>query len=106
MKINNVAVFMLSIVFVFACATWSFAGSYTTYFPNGDEQVNSTSASTNGYDHQQLNINYKDQTASLTIMDPDGLPQHYYYAEINATNYVVYDSIDGVNWFYMGTYYR
>lgn len=91
---------------MFALASLSYAGSYTIYFPNGDQQVNSTSAATNGYDHQQLNYNFKDQTATLTIMDPDGLPQHYYYAEINATDYVIYDSVDGIHWSYLGTYYR
>lgn len=87
-------------------ATVSYAGSYTTYFPNGDAQINSTSASTNGYDHEQINFNFKDQTATLTVMDPDGVPQHYYYGEINPYNYVIYESVDGINWAYMGTYYR
>lgn len=103
---RNKNTILMALLLIMAFATFSYAGSYTTYFPNGDEQVNSTSASTDGYDHQQLNFNFKDQTATLTIMDPDGLPQHYYYAEINATNYVIYDSINGINWTYFGTYYK
>lgn len=96
----------LTLTIVFAFASLSSAGSYTTWFPNGDEQVNSTAEAVNGYDHQQLNFNFKDQTATLTIMDPDGLPQHYYYAELNVATYVVYDSVDGIHWYYLGTYYR
>lgn len=94
------------LVSLILCTGKGFAGTYGAIFPNGDTQSNTTAMSLDGYNHQQLNFNNRDQTATLTVMDANGMPQYYYYAEFYTTYYKVYESSDGVNWSLYGDYNR
>ncbi|MEW6602029.1 MAG: hypothetical protein AB1499_13740 [Nitrospirota bacterium] len=64
-----------------------------------------------GYNHLSVTWNDTVNTVSAVQMNPDGVPNLYYWGDIYSGGYgyaaymYLYYSYDGYNWYYAGTYY-
>ncbi len=86
-------------------ATSSFAGSWLGSFPDGNQWVSLDRYSWDYYDNAQLYFNNNNDTVAATILDYDGYPLYYYWFDMYSYYYDAYYSTNGVNWYYLGSYY-
>jgi hypothetical protein len=59
-----------------------------------------------GVNHAQIIWNNGRANATALVIDPNGVPLLYYYADYFATDYDLYYSEDGENWQFVGVYPR
>jgi len=57
-----------------------------------------------GINHAQVVWNNGRFNATALVVDPNGVPVFYYYADFFAEDFDIYYSVDGVNWQFQGTY--
>jgi len=101
-------VLVLAVALMF-CIGANMAEAYVwgTDYPNtGDFTTIYDRFSWDGWNHLNLTKNAIRATASATEINPDGVPNVYYWADVYPTYYDLYISYNGYNWFYYGFYYR
>ncbi len=76
----------------------------TDYPSTGDFTTIYDRFSWDGFNHLNLTMNWGNATASATQIDPDGVPDAYYWANYFPTYYDLYFSYDGYNWYHYGAY--
>lgn len=94
-----VAALVLTFTFSAGAAQWWGYPPDTTYDLQTIDRF-----SFDGYSHVDIVWNNGRFNATATVLDPDGIPQGYYYADFFAADYDFYYSADGVNWEFRGTY--
>ena len=103
MKKISLIVCMLILVLSFAVVAE--AGTYWATFPDGNNWMSWNSYSWDGWDNVQFYYNNNNSTVGIAILDPNGTPQIYYYADFFSYYYDFYYSYDGAYWYYIGSYY-
>ncbi|RMG01109.1 MAG: hypothetical protein D6726_10170 [Nitrospirae bacterium] len=98
---------LLLTLFLFGFAATSFAGSYLAIFPDdnywGSVDTFSWDPSLNIYNLQYY-WNFDNDTVGFAVLDYDGYPTSYYWADLYSASYDLYFSTDGATWSYLGTY--
>lgn len=99
---------MLIAVVVMLCVSANMAEAFiwgTDYPFTGDFTTIYDRFSWDGFHHLNLTKNATNATASATEIDPDGIPNAYYWADYFPTFYDLYISFDGFNWFHYGAFF-
>lgn len=85
------------------------AGNWWATYPritgyNADDSRVIDRFSWDGYNHLAITWNDTVVTASAIVMDPNGMPSVWYWADIYPTFYNLYYSFNGITWTYWGQY--
>lgn len=107
---RKVLVLAAAAVIILFGALNSEAGEWEAEYPFYDDASTVVDRfSWDGWNHLALTWNNQNLTASAIEMNPDGMPNIYYWGDIYDTVYPVkmylYFSYDGYNWYYYDTYY-
>ena len=110
MKKILIVISLLAATFAFALTAeaWTWSASYP-YSP--DDGVVYDRWSWGGYNHLSVTWNDTVNTVSAVQMNPDGVPNLYYWGDIYIGSYgysqtmYLYYSYDGYYWYYSGVYY-
>ncbi len=93
----------LAIVLLFALSAG--AGDWWGYPPDTTYDIQTIDRySYDGYHHVDIVWNNGRFNATAWVLDPNGIPLEYYYADYFATDFDLYYSGDGANWTFLGTY--
>ncbi len=96
----------LILIFAFDSEAWVWQANYP-YSPDASTVYDRFSW--DGYNHLAITWNDTVYTVSAIQMDPNGIPNLYYWGDIYAYSYPVamylYYSYNGNSWYYAGVYY-
>lgn len=86
------------------------AGVYGAGYLNGDVLAIYSASSWDGWNHFVINYNNQDDSASATVLDPNGIPSNaygynYFWADFYTDHFDFYGSNNGYNWVFLGSYY-
>lgn len=111
MKKILIVIGLLAVTFAFALTAeaWTWSANY----PNSpDDGVVYDRYSWDWWNHLAVTWNDTVYTVSAIQMDPDGIPNLYYWGNIYGSGYYpyattmyLYYSYDGYYWYYAGVYY-
>lgn len=110
MKKILIVISLLAVMFAYALTAeaWTW---YADYIYSQDDSVVYDRYSWGGWNHLAVTWNDSVLTVSAIQMDPDGIPNLYYWGDIYsgyypyATTMYLYYSYNGSNWYYAGVYY-
>lgn len=103
---KRLAIVMVFVLLTFCFAFTSEAGVWNANYPNSpDDSTVYDRFSWDGYSHAIVTWNDSVYTASQVLMDPDGRPWLYYWADFYAYGLDVWYSYDGYYWYYYGFLY-
>jgi hypothetical protein len=109
---KRLACVMVFVLLTFCFAFTSEAGVWSANYPySPDDGVVYDRYSWDWWNHLAITWNDTQITVSAIQMDPDGIPNVYYWGDIYSGSYpyatymYLYYSSDGYNWYYAGTYY-
>lgn len=114
MKKHGFVMVLALLTFCFAFTSTSKAGEWDAFYPNipnyyGDDSTVYDRFSWDGWNHLAVTWNNTVETASAIQMDPNGVPNIYYWGDIYDNVYPVkmylYYSYNGYTWYYAGVYY-
>jgi len=110
-KMKSFGLCIILVLLTFTCALTAEAGRWEADLPySPDDGTVYDRYSWDYLNHLAITWNDTAMTVSAVEMNPDGIPNIYYWGDIYsgsypyATNMYLYYSFDGYNWYYSGVY--
>ncbi len=101
---KKLAVSLMVVFLFFGMVISADAFVYSGTFPDGNEWDSWDRFSWDGVNNVQLYYNNNNATVGIAVLDPNGTPLVYWWADFYTTYVDLYYSYDGINWAFYDRY--